>query len=118
MTKNERLVRETWERVHVCDGSYRSYDGSYRSYDHGTVLINYANHCFYDFPDFDAAADFTRTRIEEVRQLKEEMRLLESMIILLRAEPGDTTAPIYKRTLTRLTTELAKLTQGMKGGGQ
>ena len=61
-----------------------------------------------------SAAEFTRNRLEEIRQVEEEMMLLRSMVILLDSEPGDLTAPIYKRTLARLQAALAELKRGMK----
>jgi hypothetical protein len=70
MDANERLVRDTWERVLVCDGSYRHYAK-------GTILINWANHCFYEFNEWSAAAEFTRARLEQIRQVEEEIEWLD-----------------------------------------
>jgi hypothetical protein len=61
-----------------------------------------------------AAYGFTVEREKEIRQVEEEMLLLRSMVILLDSEPGDLTAPIYKRTLARLQAALAELKKGMK----
>jgi hypothetical protein len=65
----EEYVRQKWEHVIVCDGSYRHYAK-------GTVLFNWANHCFYEFPDFAAGYAFTLTREEEIRQVEREIAML------------------------------------------
>lgn len=61
-----------------------------------------------------AAADFTRDRQEQIRQVREEINLLLSMVILLTTEPGDLTAPIYERTIARLESILTDMRKGMK----
>ncbi len=66
MDENEKLVRETWQLVHRCDGSYWYYP-------EGTVLIQPQNHKWLEFPDWQAAAEFTRERLEEVRQVEREI---------------------------------------------
>jgi hypothetical protein len=66
---------------------------------------------------WSSAAEFTRSRLEEIRQVEEEMMLLRSMVILLDSEPRDLTAPIYKRTLARLQAALEQLKRGMTAGG-
>jgi hypothetical protein len=63
---------------------------------------------------WSAAAEFTRERLEQIRQIKQEMSLLGGMVVLLSVEPGDETAPIYQRTIARLEAALADLKRGMK----
>jgi hypothetical protein len=69
MDGNKQYVRSRWEKVIVCDGSYRHYAK-------GTVLLNWANHCFHEFASFEAAAEFTRQREVEIRQVEEEITLI------------------------------------------
>ena len=94
MEANEEYVRQRWEREWiVCDGSYRHYAK-------GTVLLNWANHCFYEFADFQAAYDFTIAREEQIRLVEEEIKAIEELIIC--TEPGDwiegTEPPVYECT--------------------
>jgi hypothetical protein len=124
MGDNEKFVRKHWEHV-------RSWVRDLDSY--GTDQFNVAlflnakdaKWCDNPFQGWQedvgkedtvwsAAAEFTRSRLEEIRQVEEEMMLLRSMVILLDSEPGDLTAPIYKRTLARLQAALAELKRGMR----
>ena len=61
-----------------------------------------------------AAYLYTLEREEQIRQIEEEISIC-GLIILLRAERGDLTAPIYKRTVARLRHELEQLKKGMRG---
>jgi hypothetical protein len=63
----------------------------------------------------EAAYAFTVAHAQKVAELEGECNLLLGLIILLRAERGDMTAPIYKRTLQRLETALAQLKIGWRG---
>jgi hypothetical protein len=63
---------------------------------------------------WSAAAEYTRNRLEEIRQVDGEIILLRGMIALLASEQGDLTAPIYARTIARLEAILADLKRGMK----
>lgn len=58
-----------------------------------------------------AAAEFTRDRLEDVQELREEMREVEFISGPFSGERGES----WKRILARLNAELARLTAGMKG---
>lgn len=60
-----------------------------------------------------AAKAYTDEHKRKREELEEEIMLQRSMIILLRSEPGDLTAPVYGRTLARLRQALKDLTKGM-----
>jgi hypothetical protein len=66
---NEQFVREKWDLVHQCDGSYRDYP-------RGTVLIQDGHGHWLDFDSWAAAAEFTRERLEKIRQVEEEIGLV------------------------------------------
>lgn len=104
---DEAYVRSRWADVVRCDGSYRHYAK-------GTVLFILAPHVFIESADWKAAADFTEQREREIAEIDEEIMLLKSMIILLSAERGDMTAPVYQRTITRLESTKADLQCGMR----
>ena len=110
MSAAEQKVRAVWERVFVCDGSYRSYPS-------GTILFNWANHRFYDFPSWDAALAFTEARLEEIRQLRYEISL-QKLLLRVKGEwglmDGDADRAAVARTITRLESILADLTAGMR----
>ena len=61
-----------------------------------------------------AAADFTISRIEEIRQVKEEIALLRGLVILLNEEPGDLSTPAWLRVITREQSALAELSRGIR----
>jgi hypothetical protein len=61
-----------------------------------------------------AAADFTISRIEEIRQVKEEIALLRGLVILLNEEPGDLSTPAWLRVITREQSALAELIRGVR----
>lgn len=61
MDENEKYVRERWELVHRCDGSYRHYV-------RGTVLVQDTHGHWLDFESWDFAYAFT---IERERQIAE-----------------------------------------------
>lgn len=98
MSDAENKVNSVWERVIVCDGSYRHYKK-------GTVLLNWANHCFYEFDSWSAALAFTEQRLREIAEVEEEITLLERW----RTISGAT-----KRILAREQAHLAELKRGMK----
>jgi hypothetical protein len=108
MDANEKLVCDTWERVLVCDGSYRHYAK-------GTILINWANHSFYKFKaeHWDEAASFTRVRLEEIRQVEEEIALLE--YASFSADLSGFKPLALGRILVREQAALAELKKGLKG---
>jgi hypothetical protein len=54
-------------------------------------------------------------REKMIRDVREEMRMLESMVILLANERGDQTAPIFQRTIGRLQAIESELKKGLKG---
>lgn len=103
MTDDEKFVRESWERVLVCDGSYRHYVK-------GTILINWANHQFYEFGpgDWSAARAFTEERLEQIRQIEEEIHLIEGWRFTVEGHPA------AKRILARLTEQRDALKKGMR----
>lgn len=103
----EEYVRSRWDLVHECDGPYMGYQK-------GTILVQEVRYQWAVFPSWSAAKDFTVRREDEIRQLREEIRLLRGMIALLQSEPGDETAPVYRRTIARLESALAELQKGMK----
>ena len=98
MDANEEMVRAAWELTHRCDGSYRGYP-------RGVVLLQDKHGHWLDFTSWAAAAEFTRERQEEIRQLREE---------IFYSNCGPNAIPVCKRILARLEAELAKLRQGMK----
>ena len=71
---DEEYVRARWERVIVCDGSYRHYAK-------GTILLNWANHQFYEFNDWSAARAFTEQREREIAEVEDLIWLLRSGVI-------------------------------------
>ena len=119
MGADEKFVREHWDLVHRCDGSYRGYPCN-------TVLVQDMNGHWFDFDSWSAAAEFTRNRLEEIRQVDEEIRLLkgynksnkscsENSFSELRSREQHTTSFItVGRTIVRLQAALAELKRGMK----
>jgi hypothetical protein len=96
---NEEYVRSVWDRVLVCDGSYRHYAK-------GTLLLNWANHCFYEFEDWSAAAEFTRELLEQIQHVETEIGWLRHTC------PGP--SQIRCRVISREQTALDELKKGMK----
>jgi hypothetical protein len=95
---DEEFVRANWENVHRCDGSY--------------ILISKGGHRnFADFPGWQAAAQFTRDRLEAIRQIEEEIEWLRGMCAW--REHG-IYGPRYDRILAREQAALADLKRGMK----
>jgi hypothetical protein len=115
ISADEKFVREHWVgqdpiEVLVVDDPMPEFCSA-------SVRIRGFGPCFYRSTQeeaWSAAAEYTRNRIEEIREVEEEMMLLRSMVILLDSEPGDLTAPIYRRTITRLQSALVELKRGMK----
>lgn len=116
MTENERLVRENWEAINDA----RSKDGA------SVILFDaLGNHLFSGFDCWSAAADFTRARIEEGRQIEEEIKLVHhqfsyhhnrsllytNCVVIARE------AARWGRIYTRLQQALADASRGMKVQG-
>lgn len=97
-------VERFWSRVIVCDGSYRNYD-------RGTVLINWANHRFYDFVDWDAAYVFTKERERKIAEIEEEI----AVISCLKVTVGDWDT--WQRILAREQAALQEVRRGMRKEG-
>ena len=109
---DEEYVRARWERVLVCDGSYRHYAK-------GTILLNWSNHQFYEFKDFSAARAFTENREREIAEVREEISEIEDDILSYSShDNADSFAVIYRRILARLQARLAELRRGMKEGSE
>lgn len=102
---DEEYVKSKWEHVIVCDGSYRHYSK-------GTVLLNWANHCFYDFKNFSGAHAFTLERELKIREVEEEIALIQHEIWLWPNYSQEN--PAYQRILDRLQVALVELREGMK----
>ena len=118
MNADEEYVRARWERVIVCDGSYRHYAK-------GTILLNWSNHQFYEFKDFSAARAFTKQREREIAEVEEEIALLKLVIVTIKndimfdagcwVEKDELKA---KRILAVEQARLAELRRGMKEGSE
>lgn len=107
MDENEQYVRSVWGLVHQCDGSYRHYS-------RGTVLVQTTHGQWIDFPTWSHAADFTRQRLEEVRQLQEEIASVNYHIGFMIVTSGPMSYPAsWDRIVVRLNKELQMLTRGM-----
>ena len=112
MNADEEYVRARWERVIVCDGSYRHYAK-------GTILLNWANHQFYEFNDWSAARAFTEQREREIAEVREEISETEDDILSYSShDNADSFAVIYRYILARLQAVLAELRRGMKEGSE
>lgn len=104
MTENERIVRDAWENVH-----------EYRSLCRAN-MVQFGSH---SLPNFAAARAFTEQRIEECRQLREEIDVhREELCIHKRScrrddEVCDYARPM-KRTLARLESILTDKQRGMR----
>ena len=98
MTDAEKQVREAWEQVSgqghamICIGS--PVEGDY-------------------FTSWQAALAFTLERKEQIRQLKEEINLV-NVNWSWASEISSTAKPIWQRVLTRLQAQLTELKKGMK----
>ena len=103
---DEEYVRARWERVIVCDGSYRHYAK-------GTILLNWANHQFYEFNDWSAARDFTEQREREIAEVEEEIAWLSDGMDC--SDPDD---EVGQRILAVEQARLAELRRGMKEGSE
>ncbi len=102
---DEEYVKSKWEHVIVCDGSYRSYVK-------GAVLLNWANHCFYEFKDFAGAYTFTLEREQKIREVEEEIALIQHEIWLWPNYSQEN--PAFQRILERLRAAIVGLKEGMK----
>lgn len=110
---DREFVESKWEDVVVIvtDG-YRVFLGEDHENEFESTV--HSGRQFDDRPAWAAAAEFTHKRVEEIRQIEEETMLLRSMVILLSSEPGDETATVYKRTISRLVAINNDLHTGMK----
>ena len=68
---DEQVVKATWLVTHYCDGYYRDYP-------RGVVLIwsQDEDRHWLNFDSWAAAAEFTRNRLEEIRQVEREIEEL------------------------------------------
>jgi hypothetical protein len=101
-TDAEREVREVWELVHCCDGSYRGYP-------RGTVLLQDVNGHWFDFETWQAALDFTNQRKREIAEIDEQIAQMKSDRDLSEGP----VIRIYVGILLRLQSIRAELTKGM-----
>jgi hypothetical protein len=111
MDADEQYVRERWENVIVCDGSYRHYAK-------GTILLNWANHQFYDFKDFSAAKAFTVEHERKIAEVEEEIVSVKLTIEHLHEACGVEGCGCekpFKRILARAQAALDALKVGWKG---
>lgn len=107
---DEEFVREHWELVDFSDGPYTAvvyrHDEDTIETIHGLGSGEHAQSAWF------AAAEFTRKRLEEIRQLREEIEVVGK---------AATVFPFYadrcSRILARLERELGELTKGMKING-
>ena len=82
MSEDERLVRETWEDIKISkvglpDNDYEVYnDGP--PIEEGDLFL----HAFGKTREeaIRAAAEFTRERLEEIRQVEEEIKLIKTVL--------------------------------------
>ena len=105
MDDNEKYVRDHWDLVHRCDGSYRSYP-------RGTVLVQDVNGHWSDFDSWENAAQFTRDRLEEIRQVEDEITWIEDDVWAY-SERWDM-GKAYERIVSRLQSVLEDSKRGMK----
>jgi uncharacterized protein YukE len=104
-------VESRWGLTHHCDGSYRDYI-------RGTVLLQTKNRCWTAHESWATAYAYTKDREEEIRQLGEEIRVIEGCIAQAGSGVGSgayvqRVARLY-RTITRLEQALQELQRGMK----
>jgi len=105
---DEKEVRDSWELVHRCDGSYRDYP-------EGTILVLYATGKWWDFPSWSAAAAFTRERKEQIRLVKREIECLQLAASIVKIEAwADAWQQAFNRILVREQAALTELTKDMK----
>ena len=95
MTEDKKFVREHW--AHVIQG-----DGTKRIYLNGLALDSNQISCI----DWAAAAEFTRQRLEEIRQTQEGIDIL--------SRGCDRYVPAIACILRREREHLASLRRGMK----
>ena len=109
MTDNERYVRDAWELVAHCDGSYRDYP-------RGTIIVQDVNNHWFDFPSWEAARTFTEAHAEKIRQVREEIFVARDRAVFLSNWKDLEQATIYARVISRLQAVLDDLKRGMKEG--
>lgn len=109
MEANEQYVRSKWERV--VQGTTDDYRGDFdvRLGDNEPIVATLRKKAW------QAAADFTRQRIEEIQHVKEE---IEFLCVADYSDQYGEHPPVseaaQKRTISRLEVVLADLTKGMK----
>ena len=69
MTDDEKFLLRHWEFVYCCEGSYRSYP-------RGTILVQDVNLHWFNFDSWSAATEFTRARLELIKDKQEEIEWL------------------------------------------
>ena len=126
MNADEKLVMDTWDSPRF-DWSYQHGDPSKPKYwlfyiGDWLVISGYDTREQIEA----SAAEFTRDRLEEIRQVEEEIRLLEgynksnkscsenSFAELRSREQHATSFITVRRTIVRLHAALAELKKGMK----
>ncbi len=106
--KNHEFVNAHWELVHCCDGSYRSYP-------RGTILVQDVNSHWFNFDSWSAAAEFTRERLEQLRQVEEELQLIGILKCDIESGSWDEGyLKVVERVLAREESALAELKKGMR----
>lgn len=108
MSDDEKFVREHWDWVHCCDGSYQGYP-------RGTILTQSAPGGAKDRKEFSlwsAAAAFTRDRLERIREVEEEIMFTGAELVDCQGMKD--LEVIIKRILARETAALIELKRGMK----
>jgi len=108
---DEEYVLAKWDRVEECprtDGTHLTWRISLGGWGFTKASIpdNWARS---KAEAWSAAAEFTRDRLEQIRQVREEIAMLAGKLLL---EDKDMAA--MRRVLDRENAELAKLTAGMK----
>jgi hypothetical protein len=110
MDTNERYVKSKWEHVIVCDASYRRYAKD-------TILLNWANHQFYELKDWSAAKAFTVERERQIAEIEEEIVFINLAIKYSNESCGVEGCGCeepFKRILAREQAALDALKVGMK----
>lgn len=100
---DEAYVRQRWEHVHKCDGSYRDYP-------RGTFLLQEVRGEWRDFPTLSAAKAFTVERERQIAFREAEIDL----VCETRLEGKGIDHSRWTRILELLQAALAELRRGMK----
>jgi hypothetical protein len=111
MDTNEKYIRDRWELVHCCDGSYLGYA-------RGTVLLQDSHRHWIDFDSWSAAKAFTVEREGQIAEIEEEIAWLTEQKRRLRPTSETQTAKemyaVSRRILAVEQERLVALKQGMK----